>query len=157
MANNKHGMYGTPTYKSWSEMKCRCDHPSHSTGKYENVKYCERWSKFEAFFEDMGVRPQNTTLDRIDVNGNYEPSNCRWADILTQENNRSNNIFYDVNGKQLTLTQIARKYGISRSNLANKIYIYKWDMEYAISYLMERKKVMTYRRKKNVCKVNSIK
>lgn len=137
--NYRHGMYGTPTYKSWSEMKSRCDHPERSSGHYEDISYCERWSKFENFFEDMGVRPSGTTLDRIDPHGNYEPNNCRWADIFTQENNRRNNVYYLLNGERLTLTQIARKYGISRSNLANKIYIKKWNIENAVSYLAERR------------------
>ncbi len=142
--NYRHGMYGTPTYKSWSEMKLRCGNPSRSGGIYENVAYCERWEKFENFFADMGERPEGTTLDRIDPNGNYEPGNCRWADIYTQENNRRSNVYYCVDGEKLTLNQIARKYNISRSNLANKIYIKKWDMGYAIQYLTG-KKVMAYR------------
>ena len=144
MGNYKHGMYGTPTYKSWAEMKCRCKHPEYSSGNYADISYCERWDKFENFLADMGERPNGTTLDRIDPYGNYEPSNCRWADSCTQENNRRNNVFYNDNGENLTLSQIARKYNISRSNLANKIYIHKWDMEDAISYLC-RKRVMTYR------------
>lgn len=92
----------------------------------------------------MGVRPEGTTLDRIDPNGNYEPSNCRWADILTQENNRRNNRKYLIDGETLTLPQIARKYGISRSNLANKIYISGMDIESAVAYLLT-KGGMTYR------------
>lgn len=136
--NFRHGMYGTPTYKSWSEMKSRCDHPERSSGNYKDVSYCERWSMFENFFEDMGERPDGTSLDRINPHGNYEPSNCRWADIITQENNRRNNVHYDIDGERLTLSQIARKYDISRSNLANKIYILKWSMDEAVSYLRGR-------------------
>ena len=136
--NYRHGMYGTPTYKSWAEMKSRCNHPERSTGHYENVTYCERWESFENFFADMGTRPDGTSLDRIDVNGNYKPSNCRWADVFTQENNRKNNVFYELDGEKLTLSQIARKHGISRSNLANKIYLYKWDMRKAIDYLVKK-------------------
>ena len=143
--NHRHGMYGTPTYKSWSEMKSRCDHPERSTGHYENITYCERWKKFVNFFEDMGIRPDGTSLDRINPSGNYEPENCRWADILTQENNRSNNVFYEIDGEKLTLTQIARKYGVSRSNLANKIYIKKMSMKEALCYLLNKKEVRTYR------------
>lgn len=134
-----HGMYGTPTYKSWSEMKQRCKHPERATGHYKDVTYCERWEEFINFYEDMGVRPDGTSLDRIDPFGNYEPGNCRWADIYTQENNRRNNVVYEVDGESLTLTQIARKYGISRSNLANKIYISKWSMDKALSYLLEKR------------------
>ena len=138
--NYKHGIYGTPTYKSWSEMKRRCDHPEVSTGHYENVTYCERWKDFEEFYKDMGDRPKGTSLDRINTYGNYEPCNCRWADIITQENNRTNNKKYLIDGELLTLPQIARKYSISRSNLANKIYIYKWDIEYAVNYLLEKRR-----------------
>lgn len=132
-------MYGTPTYKSWSEMKSRCDHPEHSTGNYENITYCERWAEFKNFYADMGKRPEGTSLDRIDPTGNYEPSNCRWADIYTQENNRTNNVYYEIEGERLTLTQIARKHCISRSNLANKIYIKKMPMADALNYLLARK------------------
>ena len=93
----------------------------------------------------MGERPEGMTLDRIDPRGNYEPSNCRWADDYTQENNRSNNVFYMIDDEKMTLTQIARKYGVSRSNLANKIYIYKWDMARALDYLTKKEGVLTYR------------
>lgn len=137
--NYRHGMYGTPTYKSWSEMKSRCNHPHRSRGHYENVTYCKEWELFENFFADMGVRPDGCSLDRIDSMGNYEPNNCRWADDFVQENNRTNNVFYDIDGEKLTLTQIARKYGISRSNLANKIYILKWDMLTAVQYLLSKR------------------
>lgn len=143
--NYRHGMFGTPTYKSWSEMKSRCDHPERSTGHYENITYCERWAKFENFFADMGERPKGTSLDRINTLGNYEPRNCRWADSFTQENNRTNNVFYNFDGETMTLSQIARKYNISRSNLANKIYLLKWDIETAVSYLVTKKEVRTYR------------
>lgn len=146
MANFKHGMYGTPTYKSWAEMKSRCDHPERSRGNYENVSYCDRWGDFKNFLEDMGERPKGTTLDRINPRGNYEPTNCRWADIYVQENNRTSNVYYDVCGEKLTLTQIARKYQVSRSNLANKIYLYKMSMDEALEYLLSKKGVGTYRR-----------
>jgi hypothetical protein len=134
----RHGMYGTPTYKSWSEMKLRCNNPRHSSGNYTGISYCNEWEDFRNFYKDMGERPQGTTLDRINPHGNYGPSNCRWADIYTQENNRRNNVFYIYEGERLTLTQIARKYKISRSNLANKIYIKKMDIKNAVDYLRGR-------------------
>lgn len=133
--NYRHGYYGTPTYKSWSEMKHRCN---CNIKKYKDKTYCERWEKFENFLEDMGERPENTSLDRINNNGNYEPSNCRWATREEQNNNRCSSKYYIVDNKKLSLSQIARKYEISRSNLANKIYIYHWDINKAINYLMKR-------------------
>lgn len=143
--NYRHGYYGTPTYKSWSEMKHRCN---SNIKRYKDITYCERWNKFENFLEDMGERPKNTSLDRIDNNGNYEPNNCRWADFETQENNRSTNKYYMIDGEKLTLSQISRKYKISRSNLANKIYLKKWDIYKSINYLIERGG--SYGSKKNV-------
>lgn len=143
--NFRHGYYGTPTYKSWSEMKHRCN---KNKKNYENITYCDEWNNFINFLNDMGERPLGKTLDRIDVNGNYEPSNCRWATYEQQENNRKNNQYYIINNEKLTLNQIARKYNISRSNLANKIYIYKWNMNDAINYLV--RKGGSYGTKKNV-------
>lgn len=143
--NYRHGYYGTPTYKSWSEMKSRCN---NNIKKYKNITYCERWEDFKNFLNDMGERPKNTSLDRIDFRGNYEPSNCRWASNETQQNNKSSNRYFYINDEKLTISQIARKYNISRSNLANKIYIYKWDIESSIKYLCERRD--NHRTKKNV-------
>lgn len=143
--NYRHGYYGTPTYKSWSEMKNRCD---NNIKRYKNISYCVRWKDFKNFLKDMGERPKNTSLDRIDFTGNYEPSNCRWASNEIQQNNKSSNRYFYINGEKLTLSQIARKYNISRSNLANKIYIYKWSIEKSINYLCERRD--NHRTKKNV-------
>lgn len=141
--NKKHNMYGTPTYKSWSEMKYRCN---HNIANYDKVEYCKRWEKFENFFEDMGIRPKDTTLDRINPFGKYEPNNCRWANIEIQANNKTNNKYYYINGEKMTLSQIARKYNISRSNLANKIYLYEWDIKKSINYLVAKKEGVAYRK-----------
>ena len=91
--NYKHGMTNTREFKSWISMKTRCYNPN-SKG-YQNyggrgITICDRWKdSFINFYEDMGERPEGTSLDRIDVNGNYEPSNCRWADSIIQNRNRN--------------------------------------------------------------------
>jgi hypothetical protein len=82
----------SPTYKSWMSMHGRCRHPC--VAGYEEyggrgIRVCERWNKFPAFLEDMGERPsRDMSLDRIDVNGNYEPGNCRWATRSEQQRNK---------------------------------------------------------------------
>ena len=79
--STKHGMTKTRTYKSWQSMKRRCyseNHDAYYRYGARGIKVCDRWlESFENFYEDMGDRPDKCTLDRIDPNGNYEPSNCR--------------------------------------------------------------------------------
>ena len=89
----KHGMKGSAEYNCWFSMKKRCYNEKEQNYKYygaRGVTVCDRWrNSFLAFYEDMGKRPsKNHSLDRIDVNGNYEPSNCRWADQVTQNRNQ---------------------------------------------------------------------
>lgn len=92
----KHGMEGTPVYTSWTAMKSRCLNPNDSSyHKYggRGISVCDEWMVFVNFFRDMGDRPQGKTLDRINVNGNYEPSNCRWATNTEQSRNRRDSKF----------------------------------------------------------------
>ena len=84
--------YSTPEFNSYQSMLQRC---TKTTNKdYKNyggrgINVCERWlNSFEAFLEDMGKRPSGMTLDRIDYNGNYEKSNCRWAPEVVQNRNK---------------------------------------------------------------------
>jgi len=78
-----HGMSrDSKTYRSWKEMRQRCSNPNTTQWKWyggRGITVCKRWEKFENFIADMGERPDGKTLDRIDSDGNYEPSNCKWS------------------------------------------------------------------------------
>jgi hypothetical protein len=88
-----HGMRYTSEYKSWCCIKQRCYNPNYDRYNYyggRGIKVCNEWlNSFETFLKDMGIKPgKDYSVDRIDVNGNYEPGNCRWADRITQRNNQ---------------------------------------------------------------------
>lgn len=120
------GREGLPTsiFASWRSMKQRCLNPTHH--QFHNyggrgVQLCERWQSFENFLADMGERPEGTTLDRIDIDGNYEPANCRWADVETQRNNCRNSKIIEFAGKRLGVSQWARELGIRRETIWARI------------------------------------
>jgi len=123
-ANLKHGYSATSEYRSWVSMLRRCSDPGcmgyHRYGG-RGVKVCERWQKFENFYADMGDRPSGTSLDRIDFDGNYEPSNCRWATRLEQSTNTSRTIIIVANGKQQSLCAWARELGVSAKGIRYRL------------------------------------
>lgn len=79
------------TYRSWADMRQRCNNSNDYSYKYygeRGIEICDRWQNFENFLEDMGERDSDKVLDRIDVDGNYTPENCRWATASTSVRNR---------------------------------------------------------------------
>ncbi len=89
-----HGQSRTPEYVIWVGMKSRCKNPNHDSYPYyggRGITYAPEWESFESFFKDVGPRPSSShTLDRENVNGNYEPGNVTWATKKEQANNRRN-------------------------------------------------------------------
>lgn len=134
-----HRQSNSPTYWSWGNMLRRCNDPKSIA--FENyggrgIKVCERWMKFENFYADMGEKPDGYSIDRINNDGNYEPSNCRWADRKTQNNNcRSNLIFTDKDGEVLTLSQLCEKRGKKYQNIKARFYRYGKDKQMLLDSL----------------------
>ena len=107
-----HGMSGTREYSSWSNMLTRCNNPSYKYYCGRGITVCERWRKFENFIADMGNCPPGFTIERINVNGNYEKGNCIWIAAGKQSSNRRNNILVDHDGSKVTITELARLSGV---------------------------------------------
>jgi len=108
-------------YSKWLSMKSRCLY--QSSDQYHNygargIKICDRWiNSYENFLKDMGRCPLGLTLERIDTNGNYEPSNCKWATIYEQAGNRRNNRLLTFNGRTQIMMDWVREWGIARPTL----------------------------------------
>jgi hypothetical protein len=108
-------------------MKERClkhDHKSFPHYGGRGIKVCDRWMRFENFFTDMGRRPTGKQLDRINCNGNYEASNCRWVTPRENSNNRRNTPFILIDGIRDTRGNHSRRHGISIGRL---MYISRWS------------------------------
>ena len=117
-------------------MKNRCNNPSDKRYKDyggRGITFCKEWNDFESFRDwasANGYR-DDLTIDRIDVNGNYEPSNCRWATIEEQANNKRNNLVFTLNGRTQTLAQWCEEYGMNYFTVYRRLG-YGWDISKAL-------------------------
>lgn len=123
-----HGLYTAhrPEHQAWSDMKSRCSNPEHrSYADYggRGITVCARWAEsFEAFLADMGPRPSpEHSIDRIDNNRGYEPGNCRWAVPAVQMSNTRRNRYVEYLGERVTVSQLARRFGISKATLRMRL------------------------------------
>ena len=138
MSKSEHRMSYTRVYKTWQGMKSRCSYQSDK--QYKNyggrgIKVCNEWQKFKPFCKwafDNGYA-DDLTIDRINVNGNYEPSNCRWIDRKSQANNRTNNKVIEYNNEIHTLSEWSEILCINYSTLSARLNKYKWSVEQAFS------------------------
>lgn len=128
-------MCGTREYIAWQHMKARCENPRNKD--YPNygargICVCKRWRTFENFYYDMG--PANgMTIDRIDFNGNYEPSNCRWVPMSEQAKNTRKVRYIEYDGNRMTVADWARKLGVKPHTISMRLNSYGWPVEKALS------------------------
>lgn len=150
--------YGTPNrklrlYRIWTDMKRRCYDESHS--EYKNyggrgIEICQEWkNSFEAFrnWATENGYTDELTIDRIDVNGNYEPSNCRWATVKEQANNMRTNTKVTYKGETKTLAQWAESFGINYNTLITRLYQENLPFEEAVKKGNRLLRMITYKGK----------
>lgn len=135
----KHGAFQTPTYKAWQAMRKRVSTACAYRKNYADrgIIVCDRWNSFSNFLADMGEKPEGLTLDRIDNNGNYEPSNCRWATMTEQLNNKRDNHRITYRGRTQTLSMWARELH-KGFDLLNQRLIHGWSIEKAFTSPLQK-------------------
>lgn len=125
----------TPEYAVWAAMKQRCinrKHPAYKQYGGRGIKVCKRWMQFKAFFADMGPRPDaNYSLDRIDNNRGYEPSNCRWTTFDVQMRNTRRAVYLTLGDRTMRLADWAAEIGISPMTLKTRLET--WTVERALT------------------------
>lgn len=133
----KHGMVNTKEYNSWRGMLDRCRNSSHSQYKdygARGITVCQRWvDSFLAFFQDMGPRPANTSIERRRNSEGYTPENCYWATRQQQARNKRNNRWLTLNGETRTLGEWAKELGIAPGTLSCRLDREKWSIERALT------------------------
>ena len=143
-ANSKHGMYGTPEYECWRQLKGRCLNTNHiQYPEYggRGIGVCQDWiDSFENFYEDMGDRPgPQYSIERIDNNGNYCPENCEWEIRKKQCRNRRSTHFITYQGETKPLIVWAEQFGINPTSL-NKRLRTGWDIHRALTTPINQEK-----------------
>lgn len=133
----KHGHgYSSPTYRSWKVMRNRCERQNDKQYKDyggRGIKVCQRWKEFANFLEDMGLRPEGTSLDRIDNNGDYTIENCRWATRAEQGLNRRDNRLVNYQGCLMPLKKACDLSGIKYETAKDRLTRYGWTAERTFS------------------------
>jgi len=126
-----HGLSNTKAHKVWLDMRARCFNPKKE--RYKNyggrgITVCKEWAGsdgFQAFYDYVSklehFGEEGYSLDRINVNGNYEPGNIRWATDAQQKRNRTDNHYVEINGEQMILSDVAKLAGVTKETIYKRI------------------------------------
>lgn len=130
MASGRNKLYRA--YTSWLGMRGRCLYKTDKCYKHyggRGIVICDSWiNSFENFLNDMGERPIGHSLDRVNVNGNYEPSNCKWSTIEEQSLNRTDTLFITYKGETKVLIEWAKYLGLNYALIKTRIRRKGWDV-----------------------------
>lgn len=137
-----HGFRHEPEYAVWCTMKARCTNPNNKKfPRYggRGIKVCERWrDSFENFITDMGRRPgAEFSVERVNNDGDYEPTNCRWASRREQGKNKRNSVLYNLNGKLVNLTEMCEILSLNFNSVKNRIYTHGDPIDKAVEHVIE--------------------
>lgn len=129
--------YDKRLYKIWGSMHERCErikHPHYDDYGGRGIKVCEEWREYLPFakWAKNNGYADNLTIDRINVNRDYKPSNCRRTTMKEQQNNKRNNRVITYHGENYTLTQLAEKVGINKTTLKERLNC-GWSIEDAVN------------------------
>ena len=123
-------------------MRGRCLNANGDTFAYyggRGIRIDPRWDDFEAFLEDMGERPPGLTLDRIDTNGDYTKTNCRWASRAEQSRNTRRTKFVTLDGKQMCVADAATMLGMHSQDIYRRVRTHKVSHQEALDYFLSRR------------------
>lgn len=130
-------------YGSWESLRRRCLNPRHHKYKRyggRGIIVCDEWDFFENFLKDLGPKPTpEHTIERIDVNGNYGPGNCRWATRAEQTRNQERSVYVEHNGERLLLMDLAARLGLSRNIIYQRLKL-GWSLDDALFVPVREKK-----------------
>lgn len=137
--NFKHNLTNHPLYVIWAGMKARCENKSHFGYPYygkRGICVCEDWHEFIKFYQwAILTYRKGLEIDRINVNGNYEPSNCRWVTKKENARNRRNTFYIEYKGNKKSLPEWAEILNIRYQKLYDRLYVLKWDINKAFNTL----------------------
>ena len=127
-AQFKHGMSESRLYQIWENMRKRCNNPAskrYSTYGKRGIRVCKEWNDDFSAFKDwafLNGYSEDLTIDRIDVNGNYEPTNCQWLSMNEQAKNKTNTHHFEINGKTYLTSELSALYDIPEKTIYARYY-----------------------------------